>query len=57
MNEGKTFERFCDEIHLVTTNDFDKSIAEIVKKLNKTYYDSDSEQDHLYIVGYSCQQL
>lgn len=51
MNEGKTFERFCDEIHLVTTNDFDKSIAEIVKKLNKTYYDSDSEQDHLYIVG------
>ena len=45
-----TFERFCNEIHL-HSDEYMTSVAEIVKKLNKRYYDSDSETAHLFVVG------
>jgi hypothetical protein len=51
MDIARTFETFCDKIHLDSTENFDASIEEIVKKLNKKYYDSSSESDHLYMVG------
>ena len=51
MNISKTFQRFCHKIHLYSTNDFDTSIKEITKKLNRTYYDSDSDSEHIHIVG------
>lgn len=51
MDIAKTFENFCAEIHLDSTDDFDASIYEITIKLNKKYYNSSSEAEHLYIVG------
>lgn len=51
MTIGEKIEKFCDDIKLESTEDFDCSIKEITKKLNKKYYDSDSDNEHSYIVG------
>lgn len=51
MDIAKTFETFCNKIHLDSTERFDISIKEIAKKLNKKYYNSSSDSEHLYIVG------
>ena len=51
MNIEKTFKEFEKEIHLDSLSKYQTSLAEITKKLNKKYYDSDSEDDHRIIVG------
>jgi hypothetical protein len=51
MNVEKTFREFCTRIHLWSTEQFDASLHAIAKKLNRRYYDSESETDHLLIVG------
>lgn len=51
MNIEKTFKEFDKQIRLRNTSDFDTSLREITKKLNKKYYESDSETDHCLIVG------
>lgn len=45
-----SFKKFCSEIHL-HSDEFDTSLKEITKKLNKKYYDNNSEREHLLIVG------
>lgn len=45
-----TFEKFCSDIHL-HSDAFMVSLKEITKKLNKEYYNTASETDHLRIVG------
>lgn len=47
---AKTFEEFCKSIRL-DQRTFDSSLKEITKKLNKHYYDTDSDIEHLYVVG------
>ena len=53
MTLSNYFETFCEEI----TVDDDESkkwtgrIKEITKKLNKKYYDSESNKDNIFIVG------
>jgi len=42
---------FFEEIRLKSTEDFDYSIKEITKKLNKKYYDNASNEEHCYMVG------
>lgn len=49
MNISSTFRAFCSSIHLNDTSRFDTSINEITKKLNKNYYDDNTE--HQYVVG------
>lgn len=51
MTIGEKIDKFCNDIKLESTEDFDSSIKEITKKLNKKYYDSDSDEEHSYIVG------
>ena len=46
------FETFCSNILLDNLADMKKTAGEIAKKLNKSYYDLDSENElHMYIVG------
>ena len=47
---AESFKKFCSEIRL-HSDEFETSLKEITKKLNKTYYDTDSEREHRLIVG------
>lgn len=51
MSISEKLEKFFNEIKLDSTEEFDTSIKEITKKLNKTYYDFNSDKDNSYIVG------
>ncbi len=51
MSLNESFSEFCKSIELDSA-DMLKSASEIAKKLNKEYYDLDSEsQKHMYVVG------
>lgn len=46
------FKKFCEEISLSNYSDMQTSVGEIAKKLNKRYYEADSDSEsHIYIVG------
>lgn len=45
-----SFQKFCSEIHL-HSDEFMVSLKEITKKLNKKYYETNSEANHLLLVG------
>lgn len=52
MALGDDFKTFCKSILLDNRSDMEKTAAEIAKKLNKHYYELDSDpQTHMYIVG------
>lgn len=51
MTLNEKLDNFFEDIRLKSTEDFDCSIKEITKKLNKEYYNSKSDEDHIYIVG------
>lgn len=51
MSIGEKLDKFFNEIKLDSTKEFDINIKEITKKLNKNYYDSESDEDNSYVVG------
>lgn len=51
MNINDNIEKFFNKIKLESLEDFNTSIKEITKKLNKNYYDNDSDEDNSYLVG------
>lgn len=52
MALGSDFKSFCNSILLDNRDDMESTAGEIAKKLNKHYYDIDSDSSsHMYIVG------
>lgn len=52
MSLANDFNVFCENIRLDNRSDMDKTIGEISKRLNKTYYNLDADEfTHMYIVG------
>ena len=52
MALGSDFKSFCKSILLDNWDDMESTAGEIAKKLNKHYYDIDSDSSsHMYIVG------
>lgn len=51
MNEADAFETFFDNIELKSLEDYQTTIDEIFKKLNKYYYNLASSEEHGYVVG------
>ena len=51
MDKGKTFQAFFDSIRLLSTEPYEDGLAGIARRLNSSYYDSDSDEEHLVIVG------
>lgn len=45
------FEQFCSNIEEINLDEINISLDQIAKKLNKKYYDIDSETENLYVVG------
>lgn len=52
MSLANDFESFCANIQMDNLDDMESTTGEIAKKLNKSYYDLDSDaESHMYIVG------
>ena len=51
MNESATFESFFEEIKLDSLDEYQGSIDAIAKKLDSKYYDGDSHEGHVLVVG------
>ncbi len=51
MNTEIAFRNFCTAIRLKSNEKFDPVFHEIAKTLNREYYESDSETEHLFYVG------
>ena len=52
MSANDALRKLCGEIKLNENEDFYVSVGEIAKKLNKVYYDLDSDSSsHMYVVG------
>lgn len=51
MNESATFESFFEEIKLDSLDEYQGSIDAIAKKLDSKYYDGDSLEGHVLVVG------
>lgn len=52
MSLEDDFETFCNSIDFELSDDMDKTIREITKKLNSKYYQLvGEEEEHMYVVG------
>ena len=51
MDKAKTFETFFDSIRLSSIESYSDGLKGIAKRLNTSYYDSDSDSEHLLLVG------
>ena len=51
MDKSKTLEAFFDSIQMLSTESYSDGLKGIAKRLNTSYYDSDSDEDHLILVG------
>lgn len=48
---SQSFNNFCDSLKVDNTDDIDKKFKSITKRLNKSFWDSESEEEHGYKVG------
>lgn len=48
---SQSFEDFCESLKVDNTDDIDKKFRSITKRLNKSFWDSESEEEHGYKVG------
>lgn len=51
MDKGETFQAFFDSIRLLSVEPYEDGLAGTAQRLNSSYYDSDSDEEHLIIVG------
>lgn len=48
---SQSFEDFCESLKVDNTDDIDKKFKSITKRLNKSFWDNESEEEHGYKVG------
>ncbi len=51
MSLASDLESFFDSIRMKSTEEYDPTIRSIAKALNRHYYESDSEDEHMLVVG------
>lgn len=51
MSINMIFGDFCNSIKMNVDKEWQSRIAEITKKINKKYYDSNDDHNHRLIVG------